>query len=71
MRFGAPKPLVIWVKDLFPQRCRATGTRKMCRPRQHARDPLRVIARRSPAVYPRHKKRRLLRGSGEAEAAAR
>eukprot|EP00964_Phaeocystis_antarctica_P025060 scaffold14052_cov47-Phaeocystis_antarctica.AAC.1 len=34
-------------------------------------DPLRAIARRSPAVYPRHRKRRLLRGSGKAEAAAR
>ena len=43
----------------------------MCRPCQRARDPLRAIARRSPAVYPRHRKRRLLRGSGKAEAAAR
>eukprot|EP00964_Phaeocystis_antarctica_P134941 scaffold99270_cov89-Phaeocystis_antarctica.AAC.1 len=34
-------------------------------------DPLRAIARRSPAVYPRHRKRRLLRGSGKTEAAAR
>ena len=43
----------------------------MCRPCQRARDPLRAIARRSLAVYPRHRKRRLLRGSGKAEAAAR
>ena len=51
--------------------CRNAPVTGMCRPCQRARDPLRAIARRSLAVYPRHRKRRLLRGSGKAEAAAR